>query len=134
MSITPYLFFEGRCEEAIAFYEKAIGARVVIKMRFGDAPPGAPAEPANADRIMHATLAVAGGELLVSDGNCVGAPGFAGFGVALATADEAQAARWFDALADGGATRLPLVRTFFAKSFGMCTDRFGVLWLVTVPA
>lgn len=134
MTITPYLFFEGRCEEAIAFYEQAIGARVAMKMHFRDAPPAAQVTPGIAEKVMHATLIVGGAELLVSDGKCDGAPGFSGFSVNLTTADEAEAQRWFHALAEAGDVRMPLDKTFFARSFGMCTDRFGVLWMVMVPA
>jgi PhnB protein len=134
MSITPYLFLEGRCEEAIAFYEQAIGARVAMKLHYRDAPPGTPTDPAHAGKVMHATLLAAGAELLLSDGHCSGTPGFSGFCVTLTTSDEAEAARWFTALAEGGTARMPMQKTFFAKSFGMCTDRFGIGWMVMVPA
>jgi PhnB protein len=134
MSVTPYLFFEGRCAEAIDFYEKSIGARVAIKMHFRDAPPGTPTDAANADKIMHATLNIAGAELLVSDGACHGASSFTGFAVTLTTSDEAEGARWLHALAEGGTVRVPMDKTFFARSFGMCTDKFGILWMIMVPA
>ena len=134
MSVTPYLFFEGRCAEAIAFYEKIIGARVAVRMAYRDAPQGTPIDPANADKIMHATINVAGAELLMSDGMCNGNAAFSGFSLNLATGDEVEAARWFHGLAEGGTVRMPLARTFFAKSFGMCTDQFGVGWMVMVPA
>jgi PhnB protein len=134
MTVTPYLFYEGRCAEAIAFYEKAIGARVTLTMHFRDAPPGTPIDPTHADKIMHATLVVGGSELLVSDGDCAAAASFTGFCVNLTTSDEAEAARWFHGLSQGGAIRMKLEKTFFAKSFGMCTDPFGVGWMVMVPA
>lgn len=133
MSITPYLLFQGRAEEAIAFYEKAIGARVVMKLHFSDAPPGMPTDPANANKVMHASLQVAGSELALSDAECSGTANFAGFSVTLTTGDEAEATRWFQGLAEGGTVRMPLAATFFAKSFGMVTDRFGVAWMVMVP-
>lgn len=134
MSVTPYLLYEGHCAEAIAFYEKAIGARVALRMHYRDAPPGTPTDPARADRIMHATLNVAGAELMMSDGQSDGTPSFAGFVVNLTTSDESEAARWFAGLSQGGTIRMPLGQTFFAKSFGMCTDPFGVGWMVMVPA
>ena len=134
MTVTPYLFLEGRCEEAIAFYEQALGARVAMKMHFRDAPPGTPTPPGLEDKVMHATLNVTGAELLLSDGHCTGAASFAGFAINLTTADEAEAARWFHALAEGGTIRMPMARTFFAQSFAMVTDRFGILWRLMVPA
>lgn len=133
MSISPYLMFEGRAAEAIAFYEQAVGAHTTIKLRFRDAPPGMGTDPAKADKIMHATLRIGGAELSLSDAECSGKTAFGGFSITLGTDDEAEAARWFKGLASGGSVRMVMSPTFFAKSFGMVTDRFGVGWMVMVP-
>jgi PhnB protein len=141
MPIQPYLFFEGRCQEAIDFYRQALGAEVSMLMHYRDAPPPPPqssgpegcAMPAAMlDKVMHASLRIGDAFLLMSDGQCAGTPNFSGFGVSLTAANDAQAARWFAALGEGGEVRMPMGPTFFASSFGMCADRFGVSWMVIV--
>ena len=132
MPVEPYLFFDGRCEEALAFYRQAIGAEVTMMMRFRENPDGAHGPPGNEDKIMHASMTVAGSTVMASDGHCSGKPSFQGFGLALGVKDEATAERYFSALADGGEVRQPLVKTFFSPKFGMVSDRFGVMWMVLV--
>jgi PhnB protein len=132
MQVKPYLFFDGRCQEAIEFYRRALGAEVEMLMRFKDSPEPTQTPPEAADKVMHATLRVGETEVLVSDGMCNGAPSFQGFSLALSPADEATAQRMFAALGDGGTVTMPLAKTFFAPSFGMVTDRFGVGWMVMV--
>jgi len=136
MQIQPYLFFDGRCEEAIAFYGKAVGATVDMMMRWKDAPPGACPEGASppADKIMHAALRIGETMVLASDGSCTGQPSFKGFALSLTCADGAEAAAKFAALGEGGQVQMPLGKTFFSPSFGMLADRFGVSWMVYVPA
>ncbi len=135
--VQPYLFFEGRAEEALEFYAKALGAKVEFLMRMKESPephpPGALPEGAG-EKIMHASMRVGESVLMVSDGGCSGKPRFEGFGLAITAADEPQADRWFGALADGGEVRVPLGKTFFSPRFGMVTDRFGVLWMLMVNA
>ena len=136
MLVQPYLFFDGRCEEALAFYEKAIGAKSRL-MRFNEAPEGhgpPSVSPANADKIMHAHVEVGDTAFMASDGECRGQPHFGGFSLTLNVADDAEAQRSFNALAAGGETVMPLSKTFFASSFGMLKDRFGVHWMVMSPA
>lgn len=133
MNIQPYLFFEGRCEEAIAFYREAIGAEVIMMMRYGESPESGECSDGTtppADKIMHASLQVGEAQLLLSDGMVSGTPEFKGITLSLTAADDAEARRLFDALADGGTVMQPLIETFFATSFGMTSDRFGVSWLV----
>jgi PhnB protein len=135
MPITPYLFFEGRAEEAIGFYAQALGAEVTMRMRFSespDPPPPGMLPPGSEDRIMHAELSIAGAQLMVSDGGCKGTSAFGGFAVSLTAADAAQAERWFDALAQGGAVQMPLGPTFWSPTFGVVQDRFGVGWMIGV--
>jgi len=133
--LQPYLFFDGRCEEAIEFYVRAVGAEVEMLMRFKDSPeppqPGACA-PGSGDKVMHASLRLGGTTVMVSDGHCGGKPVFQGFSLSLGVATEAEAERLFTALADGGQVIMPLAKTFFSARFGMLADRFGVCWMVLV--
>jgi PhnB protein len=135
MEIQPYLFFDGRCEEAIRFYERALGAKVEMLMRMKDSPEPPPpgTMPAGSEeKIMHASLLIGGARLMASDGHCAGKPAFQGFGLSLDLPDAAAAERVFAALSEGGQVRMPLSKTFFSPSFGMVADRFGVLWMVMV--
>ncbi len=141
MSLMPYLFFDGRCEEAIDFYKTTLGATVETMMRFKDNP-----EPPNPeacggdmdmsavtpDKIMHASFSVGGATVMASDGMCTGKPSFSGFSLSVDAKDEADADRLFGALAEGGTVQMPLARTFFSPRFGMVADRFGVSWMVIV--
>ena len=130
MQIQPYLFFNGRTEEALNFYRDAIGATIEMLMRNKDSP-----EPAmdhmGGDQILHAALRIGDSVLLASDGSVPG--GFNGFALSLHASDDADAQRKFDALAAGGEVRMPLSETFFAHRFGMLSDRFGVHWMVIHP-
>lgn len=137
MLVQPYLFFDGRAEEAIDFYRQALGAETVMLMRYGDSPEGGSCPDGSqppADKVMHATLQVGQTQLMLSDGFCQGRPEFKGVSMSLTADDDAQARRLFDALADGGKVEMPMESTFFASSFGMLADRFGVSWMVYVPA
>ena len=133
MQVQPYLFFDGRCDEAVEFYQKAVGAKVNMLMRFKDSPDPAMAH-GNPDKVMHASLQVGDSVVLVSDGEARGQPSFHGFSLSLTATDDAEAKRLFEALSEGGQVRLPLTKTFFASSFGMVADRFGVGWMVYVPS
>jgi PhnB protein len=133
--LQPYLFFDGKCEEAIEFYSRAVGAKVNMLMRFKDNPePAAPGcmAPGSENKVMHAQISVGGTVVLVSDGRCTGKPNFQGFSLALSVASEADADRTFNALAEGGQIQAALAKTFFSPRFGMVVDRFGVMWMVMV--
>jgi PhnB protein len=134
--VQPYLCFEGRCEEALEFYKQAIGAEVPCMMRFKDAPPGGMSDcggpPPPGDKIMHASFKVGESMLMASDGQCTGTPSFAGISLSLAVKDEAESQKAFAALSDGGQVAMPLAKTFWSPSFGMVTDRFGLMWMVMV--
>ena len=135
MQIQPYLFFDGRCEEAVEFYRRALGAEVTMLMRYKDIPePRDPSmiPPGAEDKVMHASLRIGDTTVLVSDGQLQGRTVFQGFGLSLTVRDKAEADRAFTALADGGQVQAPLAKTFFSPSFGMVSDRFGVLWMVYV--
>lgn len=135
MPISPYLFFEGRAEEAIGFYGKAVGATTLNLMRNSDSPDPPPPgmmPPGSENKIMHATIGIGDHTLMISDGYCAGAAKFAGFGVSLPARDAAEADRFFAGLSDGGEVRMPISPTFFSPAFGMVQDRFGVLWMIGV--
>lgn len=136
MQVQPYLFFNGRCEEALEFYRSSLGAEVSMLMRFRDCPdpqPGMP-PPGTEDKVMHASFRIGETVVMASDGRCQGQPQFQGFALSLAAANDAEARRLFAALSDGGQVQMPIGKTFFSPSFGMVADRFGVSWMVTVMA
>ena len=135
MTIGAYLFFNGRCEEAIAFYCQALGAEQTALMRWKDNPdmaqPGM-LPPGSENKVMHAELRIAGSTLMVSDGMASDAASFKGFALTLDPPDAAAAEKTFNALADGGKVNMPLGKTFWSPCFGMLTDRFGVDWMISV--
>jgi PhnB protein len=129
MQVQPYLFFEGRCAEALEFYQRALGAEVTMLMHYKDSPDLAMVHGA-ADKVMHANFRIGDSTVLASDGRCQGQPGFHGFSLSLTVADDDEAERRFAALAEGGQVQMPLAKTFFASRFGAVADRFGVSWMV----
>ena len=136
MQVQPYLFFDGRAEEAVEFYRRALGAEVEMLMRFKDAPEAPPPgmiPPGSENKVMHMSFRIGDSTILASDGNCAGKPSFQGFALSLTVKDEAEADRVFNALADGGQVQMPIGQTFFSPRFGMVADRFGVNWMVYVP-
>jgi len=130
MHVLPYLQFDGRCEEAIAFYKTALGAEVEQLMRFKDAPDQSMITPGSENKVMHSCLRIGDAKVMASDGDCGGRPSFQGFALTLMTPSVADAERFFHALEAGGAVRMPLTETFFSPSFGMLADRFGVSWMI----
>jgi PhnB protein len=135
MQIQPYLFFDGRCEEALEFYRDALGAEVTMLMRFKEnpePPPESVAGSASGEKVMHASLKIGDSTVLASDGRCSGQPRFEGFSLSLTAPDEAEAERLFAALGEGGQVQMPLARTFFSPRFGVVADRFGVSWMIYV--
>jgi PhnB protein len=135
MQIQPYLFFEGRCEEAVEFYRKALGAEVLMLMRYEESPEPPPPgmlPPGSENRVMHACLRIGDATVMASDGGCSGKASFQGFSLSLAVPDEATADRFFAALAEEGQVQMPLEKTFWSPRFGMLSDRFGVGWMVNV--
>ena len=134
MYVQPYLFFDGRCEEAVEFYKKAIGAEVLMLMRNAESPEPAPPGmlPAGSEnKVMHVSFKVGDTTVMASDGRNGGQPEFKGFTLSITVADAAACQRMFDALGDGGQVQMPLAKTFWAPMFGMVADRFGVGWMVS---
>jgi PhnB protein len=135
MRVEPYLFFEGRCEEAIEFYRKALGAEVTALIRYKESPEPPPPgmiPPGSENKVMHSNLRIGETMVMASDGNCQGKPSFQGFSLSVTAPNEAEAKRMFAALADGGQVQMPLGKTFFSPCFGMVADRFGVSWMIIV--
>src|SRR5262245_17176976 len=135
MAIEPYLFFNGRCEEAIEFYKKNLGAEVLMLMRYKDSPeppPPGTIPPGSENKIMHCSMRIGDANVMASDGRCTGDTDFKGFSLSLTTPNEAEADRKFAALSQGGQVQMPIGKTFWSPRFGMVADRFGVGWMVSV--
>lgn len=133
-SIQPYLFFGGRCQEALDFYCSAVGAEIEMLMLFKDSPDPVPADmlqPGFENKVMHSALRIGGNTLLASDG-CSEGSSFGGFSLAFTVSNEAEADRVFNALAGGGQIQMPLQQTFWSPRYGMLTDRFGIAWMIMV--
>ena len=133
MQIQPYLFFNGRCEEAIEFYRHALGAEVTMLMRFKDSPEPPPPgmlPPGFENKVMPASLRIGEATVMASDGTCPASPDFQGFSLSITVPSMETADRLFEALAHGGQVQMPLSKTFWSPRFGMVTDRFGVSWMV----
>ena len=132
MQIQPYLFFDGRCDEALDLYRRVLGAEVTMLMRFKESPDPAMVMPGAGDKVMHASFRIGESTVLASDGRCEGRPSFQGFALSLTVPGEAEAERLFAALGEGGQVQMPLTKTFFSSRFGMVADRFGVSWMIYV--
>jgi PhnB protein len=133
--VQPYLFFDGRCEEAIEFYKSALGAKVDMMMRFKESPDPVPASmcgPNSDDKVMHSAFRIGETLIMASDGMAGGKPEFKGFSLSVNAKDAADADRIFAALGKGGQVQMPLGKTFFSPRFGMVADKFGVGWMVIV--
>jgi PhnB protein len=135
MQVQAYLNFDGRCEEALEFYRKALGAEVVMQMRLKESPeqpaPGM-VPPGSENKIMHAAFRLGDSTIMASDCHAGGKPNFQGFSLSLQVKKEADVDRIVNALADGGKVQMPVAKTFFSPRFGVVSDRFGVSWMVLV--
>ncbi len=136
MKVEPYLFFNGRCDEAIEFYKKAVGATVGFLVRYKDSPeppqPGHSLPPNWGEKVMHSNLVIGETMVMASDGDRQTKPAFSGFSLSLAASTEDEARKAFAALSEGGQVRVPLIKTFFSPVFGMLEDKFGIGWMVMV--
>ena len=135
MKVEPYLFFDGRCDEALEFYRRVLRAEVTMLMRFKDSPePHQPGmiPPGSENKVMHASFRIGDSTVMASDGRCLGKPNFQGFSLSLSVPNDAEAERLFAALGEGGQVQMPMVKTFFSSRFGMVADRFGVPWMIIV--
>jgi PhnB protein len=130
--VQPYLFFGGRCDEALKFYQTALGAEVLMRSRFKDSPDPFMVQPWMEEKVMHASFKIGETSLMASDGRCEGGARFEGFSLSISVPDEKEAERVFTALSEGGEVTMPLEKTFWSPKFGMLTDRFGVGWMVSI--
>jgi len=132
--VQPYLFFDGRCEEALEFYRKVVDAQVDLMMRFKDSPEPLPpglVPPGYENKVMHSAFRIGQTTFLASDEPQNGAK-FGAFSLSLTVKTTAEADRTFAALSDGGSVLMPLTKTFWSPWFGMLSDRFGLRWMVSV--
>jgi len=134
MQINPYLFYDSNCEAAFKFYEKALGAKIEMMLRNGEAPAEMPTAPERKHKIMHARISIEGEILMASDAPPDRFHKPQGFAVSLTVGDPTEAERKFKALSEGGSVNMPFGKTFFSKGFGMCVDQFGIPWMVNCPA
>ena len=133
--IQSYLFFNGRCEQAVEFYRKALGAEVDIMMRYKESPePAQPGmvPPGFENKIMHTSFRIGETTVMASDGSEDSKPNFQGFSLSLSVPNETEADRAFAALSEGGQVKMPMMKTFWSPRFGMVEDRFGLGWMITV--
>jgi PhnB protein len=136
MQVQAYLFFNGRCEEAIEFYKQAIGAEQLMLMRNDQSPQPAPPgmlPPGSEKKVLHSALKIGESTVMFSDGYNDGNTQFKGLSLSLSVETQAEAERVFAALSAGGKVDLPLGKTFWSPCFGMLTDRFGVGWMIGLP-
>jgi PhnB protein len=133
MKTNLHLVFAGSCREAFAFYETTFGSKVQFRMTYGEAPEGTPVPPDSGDLILHTAMPLGSITLMGCDAPQGRAEKIGGFQIAVNSEDEADVKRWFAALSDGGSVQMPLAKTFWSPLFGMCTDKFGVGWMVSVP-
>ena len=133
MKVQAYISYRGRCEEALEFYKRSIGAEVIGLMRWKeslDATMKAP--PGFEEKVMNASFRV-GDTLMMADDSPGEAPAeYKGMTLAIEVADDVEAQRVFTALVEGGKVTMALAKTFWTSSFGMLTDKFGVPWMVNV--
>jgi PhnB protein len=132
MRLEPYLFFNGRTEEALAFYQKSLGAETLSVLHFKDSPEGVNATPEWMDKVMHATFRIGQSLIMASDGVNATPQIFSGFSISIAADDVEAGHKIFTALSDGGVVRMAWQATFWTSGFGMVSDKFGIPWMVTV--
>jgi PhnB protein len=137
MQIQAYLFFDGRCEEALEFYRQVLGAKPGRLMRYQDspeAPPPGMVPPGYENKIMYSDFRIGDSQIMACDDCTCKHTDFQGFNLSLSVANETEAKRVFTALATGGSVSMPLAKTFFSPCFGMLKDKFGIGWMVIMPA
>jgi len=132
MEVQPYLFFEGRCEQALSFYKSVLDAKVEMLMRFKDSPDPESCSPGDGDKVMHCSFRIGDSLVMASDGHCSGKQDYAGFNLSLSCKTVAEGEKLFAALSEGGKVVMPFMKTFWSPGFGMATDKFGIGWMINV--
>ena len=130
MQLNPYLLFNGNCAEAFKFYEETLGGKILASFTYNGSPAAEHAPPEWGDKVMHATIAIGDQKLMGSDPPPGHYEAPKGMSVSISLSDRDKGERIFNALAEGGTTIMPFAKTFWASGFGMCTDRFGIPWMV----
>ena len=133
MHVQTYVYADGRSEEMLSFYKQAVGAKVQMLMKFKESPDQAHIPPGGGEKIMHAAFKIGDTDIMISDGMNKGSPKFDGFALTIQAKDPAEAEKYFKGLTEGGEVTMPITETFFARSFGMLKDKFGVHWMVIAP-
>jgi len=131
MKINTYLHFSnGKCEEALNFYIKALGAKPMMLLRYKEAPECNDETKGMDQKIMHGRIALGDSCIMASDAP----PGYANklssFSINIGVDTPEEAERLFQALSENAEIGMPMAETFWAKRFGMLTDQFGVPWMV----
>jgi PhnB protein len=133
MQMNVHLNFQGNCAEAFEFYKEVFGAKNTFAMKYGEAPPGMPVPLDWKDKIMHTSIPLGDGQLMGCDAPPGGSTPLGGFQISVSSKDEAEVKGIYEALKDGGSVQMPMAKTFWSPMFGMCTDKFGVGWMVGMP-
>src|SRR3569832_1454200 len=128
--LDSYIFFDGTCAAAMRFYERVTGGKLTAMLKYSESPDPKTCPPGSDDRIMHASLVIDGRNLMASDSPAGQHKPMQGFSLALYYDNPEEGKRKFDMLADGGSVVMPFGPTFWAKGFGMVTDKFGTPWMV----
>jgi PhnB protein len=127
--INIHLPFAGQCEEAFKLYEQTLGGKILFMGRYKEMPDQSMTPPGWGDKIMHASMNINGVTIMGADSDRhYSKP--QGIDVSVNVNDPAEAERVFAKLSEGGQVRMPLEETFWAKKFGMCTDRYGIPWMI----
>lgn len=133
MRMSVHLNFNGNCQQAFDFYQQVFHAKSAFSMKYADAPHDMPVDPGWKDKVMHTSIQLGDGQLMGCDAPPGRSKPLGGFQVSVENKDEAEVKRIFDALKEGGSVEMPMSPTFWSPMFGMCTDKFGVAWMVSVP-
>lgn len=129
--LNPYISFRDDARPAMEFYRSVFGGQLDIST-FGES--GMTDDPAQQDKVMHALLDTGSGLVLMGSDTPPGMDYQEGarISISLSGDDEATLRRYWDGLSAGGAVSQPLERAPWGDTFGMCTDRFGVFWMVNI--
>jgi PhnB protein len=133
MKMNVHLNFQGNCAEAFEFYKKVFAANNAFSMKYSDAPEGMPVQLDWKDKIMHTSIPMGDGLLMGCDAPPERSTPMGGFQVSVESKDEAEVKRIYESLKEGGSVQMPMTPTFWSPMFGMCTDKFGVAWMVGMP-
>ena len=135
MTINPYLNFPGNTEEAFNFYKSVLGGEFPFLQRFKDTPEADKISPEDANKIMHVSLPVGNGNMIMATDalESMGqklTPGN-NFYLCISADSKEEADKLFNGLSQGGQLTMPMADMFWGAYFGMFTDKFGIQWMVS---